>query len=422
VSYFFILAYLAAFCWLVPRIGFIKRSGIHSQVIVVLFLFKILAGFVLGWVSLHFSDSDYWLLNNDGWAEYQLLFRDPGAYFTNLFSSADYPKGYGGMLDSVQSFWNDLKYNIVVKLLSIFNIFSRGNYYINSIFFNVLGFFGHVALYRVFIQIYRGRYNAVIIGCFLLPSLLYFSSAVHKDCIVFTALGILCLALYQSFSRQRLTLKRFTWLCIALATLLLLRNVVFMAVLPAMAAYWLAHYSKWKPLLVFATVYCMSAIIFFNAWRISPSLDFMAILAQKQWYFLQAMDANTAIEINTLKPTISSFAGNIPQALNHTLMRPYLTEHPNFFLIPIAVELFVYQLLFVLFLFFRIRHSATQEGRIFVLFGIFLTLTVFLNIGYIVTNLGSIVRYRSIYLPLLLTPLLAATDWQKLMAFFKLKK
>ncbi len=421
MSYFLIVIYIAAFCWLMPRIGFVKKSGINSRVIVVLFLFKVLAGFVLGWVSLHFSDSDYWLLNNDGWVEYQLLFRDPAAYFTNLFNSADYPKGYGGMLDSVQSFWNDLKYNIVVKLLSVFNIFSRGNYYINSIFFNVLGFFGHVALYRVFIQVYRGRYNAVIIGCFLLPSLLYFSSAVHKDCIVFAAIGVLCLALYQSFSQNKLTLKRAVWLLISLTVLLLLRNVVFMAVLPAIAAYWLAHVTRWKPLPVFAGVYIIGAVLFFNAWRISPSLDFTAILAQKQWYFLQAMDANTAIEINTLQPSFGSFMHNAPQAFNHTIMRPYLTEHPNFFLVPIAVELFAYQLLLVLFLFFRVK-QADRQGRLFVLFGIFLTLTVFLNIGYIVTNLGSIVRYRSIYLPLLITPLLAGMDWEKLKQFVKLKK
>jgi hypothetical protein len=421
VSYFLIVVYLAAFCWLMPRVGFIKKSGLHPRAIVVLFLFKILAGFVVGWVSLHYSSSDYWLLNNDGWKEYQLLFSDPVAYFTNLFSSTGYPKGYGGLLDSVQSFWNDLKYNIVVKLLSIFNIFSRGNYYINSIFFNVLGFFGHVALYRVFIQVYRGRYNAVIIGCFLLPSLLYFSSALHKDCIVFAAIGMLCFTLYESFKQNRLSLKRAIWLLISLGILLLLRSVVLMAVLPALAAWLIAHFTRWRPLPVFATVYLICGLLLFNAWRISPSLDFMAILSQKQWYFLQVMDANTAIEMNTLQPSFSSFVHNAPQAINHTMMRPYLTEHPNFFLVPLAAELFIYQLLFVLFLFFR-QKQTNPQGRLFILFSLFLTITVLLNIGYIVTNLGSIVRYRSIYLPFLITPLLAGIKWEKLRQVFTLKK
>jgi hypothetical protein len=51
MSYFLIAVYVALFCWLMPRIGFVKKSGIHSRVIMVLFLFKVLAGFVVGWVS-----------------------------------------------------------------------------------------------------------------------------------------------------------------------------------------------------------------------------------------------------------------------------------------------------------------------------------------------------------------------------------
>jgi hypothetical protein len=421
VSYFLILVYLAAFCWLIPRIGFIKKSGIASRVVVVLFLFKVLAGFVLGWVSLHFSASDYWLLNNESWKEYQLLTTNPATWLTSTFDASAYPKGYGGLFDSVQSFWNDFKYNSVVKLLSFFNIFSRGNYYINSIFFNAIGFIGHVALYRIFIQVYRGQYNAVMIGCFLLPSTLYFSSAIHKDCLLLAATGLLCFVLYQCFSQNRLTVKRAVCIALMLLALLLLSNLVFMALVPAAAAWWLAHITKWKPLPVFAGTYLVAALVFFNVWRISPSLDFMALVAQKQSYFLLAGNANTAIETTPLKATAASFLQNAPQALNHALMRPYLTEHPNLFLLPLATELFIYQLLFVVFLFCRTKQSGSRINP-FVLFGLFFTLIAFLNIGYIVNNLGTIVRYRSLYLPFLITPLLAVINWQKLKSAFVLKK
>jgi len=47
---------------------------------------------------------------------------------------------------------------------------------------------------------------------------------------------------------------------------------------------------------------------------------------------------------------------------------------------------------------------------------------MFLFIGYIMPNLGSIVRYRSVYLPFLITPMLCRIDWKKLLAVFKLKK
>ena len=61
---------------------------------------------------------------------------------------------YGGFLESSNSYWNDTRSNLIVKMLSIFDIFSRSNFFINSLFYNFLIFFGTVALYRVFIEIF----------------------------------------------------------------------------------------------------------------------------------------------------------------------------------------------------------------------------------------------------------------------------
>ncbi|HMC99171.1 MAG TPA: hypothetical protein VKH37_03430, partial [Ferruginibacter sp.] len=78
-------------------------------------------------------------------------------------------------------------------------------------------------------------------------------------------------------------------------------------------------------------------------------------------------------------------------------------------------------LLFVLFLFFR-RKEASIGREPFLYFALFFTFTMFLFIGYIVPNLGSLVRYRSFYLPLLITPLLCLVDWEKLLRTFNIKK
>lgn len=167
-------------------------------------MLKIAAGILLGWTALHFygNGNDYWDLNRESWNEYQLMFNDPGRYLTNLFTS-DYEGGYGGVFSSHDSYWNDLRGNIIIKLLSVFNIFSRGDYYINSLFFNSLIFFGHVMLYRLFIQLYPGKDILVITGCFLLPSLLYFSSGIHKDGMVFLMMSIFIYAIFQSFYNDR---------------------------------------------------------------------------------------------------------------------------------------------------------------------------------------------------------------------------
>ena len=192
MNYLLFAVYLVALSWLLLRIPAIKKSGIDRKVILGLFLFKIVAGIAIGWLSLHFygSGNDYWDINREAWNEYRLLLTDPAKYFSNIFTS-DYPGGYGGMFSSFNSFWNDLRGNILIKLVSVFNIFSRGDYYINSLFFNFLVFFGHVALYKLFMKIYPGRQWLVITGCFLLPSAMYFSSGIHKDGLVFLLLAVL---------------------------------------------------------------------------------------------------------------------------------------------------------------------------------------------------------------------------------------
>ena len=47
-------------------------------------------------------------------------------------------------------------------------------------------------------------------------------------------------------------------------------------------------------------------------------------------------------------------------------------------------------------------------------FGIVVAFTMLLVLGYTVPILGALVRYRSLYIPFLLIPMMAGTDWRKL--------
>ena len=141
MPYIVFTIYLVILCWLLTKIRFVKNSGLSNKYIIILFLVKVFAGLAIGWISLHIynTGNDYWDVNREGWKEYQLLWSDPHEYFTNLFKSG-YSQGYGGVFDSFQSFWNDLRNNIIVKMLSVFNLLTKGNYYINSLLFNFFGF------------------------------------------------------------------------------------------------------------------------------------------------------------------------------------------------------------------------------------------------------------------------------------------
>lgn len=421
MDYILFIVYLLILCWLVTKISFVKQAALSNKNIVLLFCIKVAAGLAIGWISLHIygSENDYWNVNQDGWKEYQLLLSNPREYFTNLFRS-NYGTHYGGLFDSFQSFWNDLRNNIIAKIISIFDIFSRGNYYINSLFFNFFCFLGHVAFYRIFIQVYQKQQAAVVAGCFLLPSMLYFTSGIQKDGIVFITLGFLLYAVYRSLQQKSITIKRGLVIVISFIILFFIRSYVLLNLLPALILWILVARYQWAPIKSFIIGYIIAGLLFFNINSIVPSVNPLQTITSKQADFFLLPVASTQINTDTLHPSFKSFLHNAPQAFNHVLLRPYPAELPTKSLLPINIELMAYQLLFLLFLFWRRKSSSGNDP--FIVFGIFFTVSIFLFIGYIMPNLGSIVKYRSVYLVFLITPLLCRVDWDKLTQSIKLKK
>ena len=413
LHYLLFAVYLVLLSWLLLRVPFIRDSGINRQVILGLFFIKVAAGIAIGWISLHWygSGNDYWDLNRESWNEYQLMIHHPGEYFSNLFSSG-YEGGYDGIFSSYDSYWNDLRGNVVIKLLSVFNIFSRGDYYVNSLFFNFLVFFAHVTLYRLFIQLYPGKNTLVILGSFVLPSALYFSSGIHKDGLMFLLLSVVIYTIFQGLRKNAFTAKRLSLILAGMFALFIVRNYTCLVLVPAALAWIIAVRTKKNTLLIFGVVYLsagllLSGLSVVTGGRMNP----LKVIVQKQSDYLNLGSSETSIPLQKLQPNLASFTLNAPQAIDHSLLRPYIWELPTKSILPFNLELLLYEILFLVFIFFR-SQAAPGLKHPYILFTIFFCLGGFLLIGYIVPALGAIIRYRGIYFPFLITPLLCSIDWQ----------
>lgn len=346
--------------------------------------------------------------------EYQLLFNDPKEYIVNIFR---YHNLNSGFLDITDSYWNNLRVNLIIKLLSIFNIFSRCNFFINTIFFNFLIFFGSVHFFKIFIKLFPDGKIILLFVLFLMPSLIYFTSAIHKDGLIFLGLGITCYNLFLLI-KTNYSLQRVLWVVVGLSIIFLIRNFVLITLLPAIAVWIVAEKNKKYLLPIYLLAYIFFIGLFFNLGSINARLNLPEYVAKRQMAFLQLADSShSAININPLSPNFRSFVINSPQALNHTLLRPYPTEKFSLFYIASAIEILVYQLLFFLFLLFKSKYKNVDT---FIYFGIFFSLTMFLMIGYTIPIIGAIVRYRSIYLPFLIAPILYYINWGKFKTAYKL--
>lgn len=372
-----------------------------------------MAGIFYGWIGMYYGGlaqmADTWAYHTKSIQEYQLLLNDPHEYFTNLFVNP-YEGGMTNFLITQNSLWNDLKGNVFIKILSVFNIFSFGNYYVNVIFYSFITLLGPVALYRVTADLYPGQKSIVLLAAFLVPSFLFWTSGLHKEGLIYTGIGMVIYAMYFGMKEKRFTWKRITAIVLGLLLIITLRNFLVVLLLPALLTWVIASRKTGSVPVVFYTCYVIFCVVFFTARFIHPKLDFPQAVVTKQQEFLK-LEGNSTVPIKTLQPTVGSFLVNTPQAITLSTIRPYPSDVRHILSLAAAIEINVLLLLFLLFLFFRKPADRSREP---VYFLVFFAFSLLLAIGFSVNNLGAIVRYRSIIIPLLVIPMMARIDWERL--------
>ncbi len=409
--YFLFTIYFIALAFFITKIKFVQNTALGSKIILILFSIKVAAGIFSGLVSHYlFNDiSDIHFYTVQSMVEYENLIHNPTLFFTDSLPS-EYQNGLGDFFGSSKSFWNDIRNNILVKSMGVFNILSRGNYYINSLFFNFGCFIGHIALYKVFKDIYPNQKWSTTIGCFLLPSTLYFASTISKDLIVFTALSIFCNCLYfglkNNFSKKRIAL-----LIVSFFTILLIRNFIAAILLPCAIAWYISDTFKMKATKFFAGFILGVFILVLLAQLLPVKYNPLKIIVSKQQAFLSLGIAKSQYQNDTLQVNLKSFASATPSAFRHSFLSPYPTEFDDIYSNAFAAELICFLILFVLSLLFPVK----MKTNTFIIYGVILASLIFMFNGYITTNVGSLVRYRSIYLPFLMVPILCGIDWQRIL-------
>lgn len=410
--YLLFIVYCVLFCWLITRIRFFSQSGLSNRVLVTLFIIRILALLVGSYLNLYyFPVSDSVAFHQMGIDEFNLLFQNPHEYFVNIFHTEP-SQSYSRLLDDSNSYWNNLRNNLLAKMLSIFDLLSFKSFLINTLFFNFLIFFGVVALYRVFIKIFPASSLQLILCIFLLPSALFFSAMIHRDGLILLSISMIIYHLFFMINQRQLLWKKLFIVLLFLLLIFLLRNFVFICLVPALIAWAIAAKFPRHAFISFVAVYVFIAILFFCSGYISPRANLPQYVSSRQSSFVEVGKAGAStIDIKPLYPTFKSFLSNAPQAFNHALMRPYISKAVSFAYLPFAIEIIVIEILFVLFLLF---HRSKKKVNPLIYFGVFFSLTMLLVTGYTVPIIGAIVRYRSIYLIFLLIPVVCYTDWEKI--------
>lgn len=415
MDYLLFVGYLILFAWLVTKLNFYKNSQLNNSQLIIIFLLKVMAGIFYGWVGVYYGNMakmvDTWSYHYLSLQEFELLKENPREYFTNLIYYP-YADGYLKFFSTDNSYWNDLKVNFFIKILSLFNIFSLGNYYINVIFYSFITMVGPIAMYRVMIDVYPGKKWQVIIGTFMVPSFLYWTSGLHKEGFLFLGLALITYCLYFGFKQNHWPWKRMIVLVFSVILVLALRNFLLVILIPAIFSWFLANRWPKKGLTIFLASYLVYGILFFTTRYIDERFDFPAVVVEKQEAFI-AHSGGSEVDVQVLEPTLGSFIKNAPQAISLSALRPYPSDVRHILSLAAAVEIFILLLLFVIFLFTNIKGALTKN---FIYFSVFFAISLLLTIGYTVNFVGAIVRYRSLAFPFLIIPMICQINWTGIMS------
>ena len=403
--YFLLILFCGTGFYGLTRLKFVRRTEISFPELAFYFIIRIVSAFVIGWVTLNFypGGNDYWGLNEQGINEHHFLVNDPIGFFKDLFHS-NYGD-YSGMFGAVGTYWNDLKNILLGKLLGVTNFLSGGNYYLNAILWNCLGFLGSIGFYRGWIFLHPSRKWPAKIAAYLIPSTIFFSSGIHKDLMIFSMLGIYFYCMTR-IAHAVAQWRHWVVFIFSLLMIFLVRNYLAVVLFPLSVIYITACRFQLSPGKFYAAILTCVTVILLALPLAGPKFSIFRIIAERQQDFAELPPAGSDIKKAVLGANVSAFAHQFPDAFKDGFLRPFIWETPLSLLV-FTLEWMVVLAIYLYALFIWLKHKYASDPNL-ILFSLLICCTMFLLTGYIVNNLGAIVRYRSIYLPLLTYPALLA--------------
>ena len=425
ITILLVLAVVAVFSFMICRLKVFRRLGLAPKWLVVLFATKLLAAFALvGVYQIVYENENTGDINKyhkAGLVLYSALEESPADYFKMVSGiCADEPQleYYYDKTDYWYKAWdygllNDNR--TVIRYNALLDLFTQGNIWLNLIISAFVAFCGAYFLALAMLGFCKGRRLVAVVSAFLVPSVVFWSSGMMKECLVMFSLGLLMFS-WVSICQKFGVLKLLVVL-VSAWFLFLAKFYVLLAMLPGMVVFALpAKFGAKKLLISSVAVFAVVVTLFFFSGSIF-GYDLVDTIVRKQHDFINMVNAEASysgsnIEIQELEPTFMGFASCLVPAYINVLFRPFVTEANSFVKLVCCAENVVFLLLF---LYMCVRFKPIDEKQIrFVLFTLCFMLILYALIGMTTPNIGALVRYKIPVMPFLLCSMLMCTNFERL--------
>ncbi len=409
------LLYLTFFMWAIFKWSFFEVEGANKKHFVFFFLLKVVAGISLTLVyTYYYTDqqkADIYRYFNDSKIISSILFTDPVAWFKIMSGYGIGEQDVFKYLLSTQYFshpGSDIVTNntFIIRVNVLLNYLSFSNIYINTLFLNFISFIGLTALYKVLRNYFSGFQQILYVPLFLLPSVLFWSSGLLKESLLFTGIGFY---LYAWLNHELAVFKRVALILVALLLLFFVKIQVAGILLLC---------SLLLPSKKFTFSFSMRLIILFvlvltGSYFLGNHVSELLIEKRNEFVELALKEnAGSYFDTNVIEPSVANLLKLLPEAFINSVLRPFVWDGGKVFQKVFAVE----NLFFLFLLINPLRFFKLPKGEKLMLCIFFLLFALFnyIVIGITVPIMGAIVHYRVIAEPFLLLAVMLCVDLERL--------
>lgn len=414
--------YLLLFLWFIFKSKFFETETISRKHFAFFFLLKVAAGICLTLVyTFYYTDptkADIYRYFNDSKIISQVLFQNARCWLKIMSGYGAYDPDAFRYLVHTQYFSHTsadaaTDNTFIIRLNVLLNYLSFSNIFINTLFFNFFCFIGLTGLFKSLLKYFSTTPLLLCIPIYLLPSVVFWSSGLLKESLLFTCLGlgIYFLTCFDTILPRIISLVFFS-------LLLFIKPVVFLCLIAAGGIYltlqlFLIEETTFTKRRTRAAVICFWLMTIYVLTFKSSSLCQKVIDKRNEFVFLAMQEnAGSLIDQRIFSTNCTQLFSITPAAVVNSILRPFIWEKNNAFQFLFAFE----NLAFIVFLIYLlIRHFRIPEKEKLLPAVFFLTFS-FLNyliIGLTVPVTGAIVHYRVIASPFLLLGLLFFISLEK---------
>jgi hypothetical protein len=355
-------------------------------------------------VVLLSGDSRYFMV----WAERMTdqLWAQPSAWLYML-TQDEFHFGSGHLI--FHGFSNTF---FLMKVISVLNLASMGNVWLNSGYLSLFSFWGSWELVRMLRHLWSATVARGAVGGFLLwPTIVYWTSGLTKESLlVGSGALVVAIVLQLCYGEKFKTGRLLVVLAIVAALHFKMRFFSAAALLGVLSglgfirvAQHLGGAQRWV-----TQVVVVLAVLAGGAWaasEVSPTFRLNKFTSQLQRNYSELLKSSRNrphLEYPTLAPTTESVLQNAPKAIANVLTYPRPWEGGGFLYVIAGLE----NVLLLVLLLVAVA-SLTERQRGLLPFAVVLCLLVYCILlaallGLTTPNLGTLSRYRVSFLPFLL--------------------